>query len=128
MKKKAAPRPTPTSSPVRTRSTKSSKVAATPPHPAFHRIHALLHTVRCISQHEDQLCILMHAMKDSPSLTPALASELRTVLDAMPAEDYASDLAALQQAITPAPSTARGAKKSAARKSVPQPQPPRSRR
>ncbi len=64
---------------------------------AHHRLHLLLHAVRCIAQHEDRLCTLLHASRNSPRLTPALRRELEKVLDSMPAHDYLHDLESVRE-------------------------------
>ena len=72
-----------------------------------HRLHLLIHTVRCIAGHEDQLCTLLHASRKSPRLTAAVRRELGKVLDSMPAHDYLHDLEAVRELLasgTAAPS------------------------
>ena len=71
------------------------KVAAAPPE-LYYRGHALLNTVRCIAQHEDRLCILVHELKRRGTVGPAMTKELRALLEQMPSEDYAVELRALE--------------------------------
>lgn len=70
-----------------------------------HPMQAVLHTVRCIAQHEDQLCTLWHATKSRKSPGARFFTELTTLLEDMPSpEEYASDLYALQDFLPqPAP-------------------------
>lgn len=62
----------------------------------YYRGHALLNLVRCIAQHEDRLCILVHAMKQRGTVGAAMTKDLRALLQQMPAEDYAAELRALE--------------------------------
>ena len=62
----------------------------------YYRGHALLNTVRCIAQHEDRLCVLLHQMKRGGTVGAVLTKELRALLEAMPAEEYAVDLRAFE--------------------------------
>ena len=74
----------------------------------FHRIHALLYTVRVIARHEDELCTLLHASRSSDGYDEELNEEVRALLDAMPAHDYEDDLESLRAAL-PESATVRGA-------------------
>ena len=56
------------------------------------RLEALLHSMRCIAQHEDELCTLLHDARRTGRVGVALLRELQTVLDALPAEEYTDDL------------------------------------
>ena len=71
-----------------------------------YRIHTLLHTMRAISRHEDNLCALMNEVKTSGVVTEALDTELRDLLEEMPAHEYADDIEAVRQALRPARATA----------------------
>ncbi len=73
---------------------------------AHHRIHILLHTVRCIAQYEDQICTLLHASRNSPQLTAAVRRDLEKLLDRMPAHDYMHDLEAVRELLDGKPATA----------------------
>lgn len=64
-----------------------------------HRLDTLLHTMRCIAQHEDELCTLLHDARRTGRLNAALLRELRSVLEELPAGEYLDDLHAVQQAI-----------------------------
>lgn len=61
------------------------------------RLDTLLHTVRCIAQHEDELCTLLHAARKSNRMTTTLARELRSILANLPAEEYAWELRAVEE-------------------------------
>ncbi len=63
--------------------------------PLTHRLDALLHTMRCIAQHEDELCTLLHDARRSGKLSKALLRELQAVLDHLPGEEYSDDLQAV---------------------------------
>ena len=65
-----------------------------------HRLSTLLHTMRCIAQHEDELCTLLNGLRPTGRLKPALLRELRTVLRELPAEEYIHDVYAVQEAVT----------------------------
>ena len=82
---------------------------------AFHSITALLHTMRCIAQHEDRLCLLRNEIKRARTVGPRLMKELHALLEELPAEEYTSDLQAVEAALSSAvPASA--TRKSATRK------------
>lgn len=60
------------------------------------RLETLLHTVRCIAQHEDELCTLLHEARSAGKLSPQAASDLRAILEALPAEEYTWQLHAVE--------------------------------
>ncbi len=62
-----------------------------------HSLNALLHTMRCIAQHEDELCTLLHDARKRTRPTRALLRELASILTELPDEDYVDDLHAVQQ-------------------------------
>jgi hypothetical protein len=83
------------------------------PASAYHRLDALLHTIRCIAQYEDTLCELAHEAKRIGELSPEMTEELREVLEKIPSHDYMLDLVALEAAIVERrPSKKSGTKKS----------------
>lgn len=59
---------------------------------AYHRLHTLLHTMRCIREREDALCEMMHELKNSNSVSEEQANELRGILEDLPSQDYLDDL------------------------------------
>lgn len=63
--------------------------------PLTHRLDALLHTMRCIAQHEDQLCTLLHDARKTGRITAALRRDLSVILAELPAEEYTEDLHAV---------------------------------
>ena len=67
-----------------------------------YRIHTLLHTIRAISRHEDALCALMTEIKSTGIVTEALDTELRDLLEEMPAHEYNEDVDAIREALRPA--------------------------
>jgi hypothetical protein len=98
VKKKAAKTATKSAA----KATKTTKT--TPREPALNqpvaladRLDTLLHTVRCIAQHEDELCTLLHAARKSQRTTATLVRDLRSILDELPAEEYAWELRALEE-------------------------------
>jgi hypothetical protein len=84
---------------------KKPKVQASTPLPpsAYHKLDALLHTIRCISQYEDALCELSHEAKRASTLSEQSIAELRAILDKLPAHDYMVELESVR-AIVPAES------------------------
>ncbi len=85
--------------------------ASSPEQPQlYHRLDTLLHTMRCITQHEDALCELSHEVKRSGILTPVAGKELRGILSKIPSHDYVHDLDAVAASLSMPPA----AKKSAA--------------
>lgn len=76
---------------------------ASPKPPAFYRLHNLLHTVRFIAQHEDDLCCLFTEIGSSGEVTPAASEELRTLLEQMSAIDYQNDLNAVWRSLSIVP-------------------------
>jgi hypothetical protein len=71
------------------------KAAATGTPLLFHRIAALLHTMRCIAQYEDQLCILRHEIKNATVISVDLKDEVRELLLKIPSHEYTDDLDAV---------------------------------
>ena len=71
------------------------RVAAQKAEPLTHRLDALLHTMRCIAQHEDQLCTLLHDARKTGRVTAALRRDLGAILAELPAEEYTEDLHAV---------------------------------
>jgi hypothetical protein len=63
---------------------------------AYHRLDALLHTMRCIAQYEDALCELSHEVKWTGDLSPEISDELREILETIPSHDYVLDLDAVR--------------------------------
>lgn len=59
---------------------------------AYHRLHTLLHTMRCIGEREDALCEMLHELKNSSGVSDQQASELRSILEHLPSQDYLDDL------------------------------------
>lgn len=64
-----------------------------------HKISALLHTMHCIAQHEDELCSLLHATKRANLVDAGLSDELLALLEAMPSREYRDDLEELREAL-----------------------------
>ena len=62
-----------------------------------HRLDALLHTMRCIAQQEDELCTLLHDARRSGKVNGRLRRELQTILDELPADEYTFDLNAVRE-------------------------------
>ena len=51
--------------------------------------------MRCITQHEDQLCTLLHDARRTGKMNVALRRELQAILAELPAEEYTHDLHAV---------------------------------
>jgi hypothetical protein len=64
-----------------------------------HKVGTLLHTMRSIQQHEQELCTLMHDFERDSSANPEAIEELRHIVSSMPTRDYLDDLSALQESL-----------------------------
>lgn len=83
---------------------RSPKPKAVPAQPETAlRIHALLHTMRVIQQHEDRFCTIMHAIQRSGKVSAADRRELNALLDRMPGDSFQHDLAALKDSLPTRP-------------------------
>ncbi|MGI4853008.1 MAG: hypothetical protein ACRYF4_03040 [Janthinobacterium lividum] len=65
--------------------------------PLMHRLDALLHTIRTIAQHEDELCTLLHDVRSKGKVSKPLLRELQTLLAVLPAAEYTHDLFAVSE-------------------------------
>jgi hypothetical protein len=63
---------------------------------ALHLASSLLHSVRRVMQHEDELCTFVHEIKQAGEISPAVAEDLRHLLDSLPGQGYLDDLIALR--------------------------------
>ena len=90
--------------PVKAR-TRTSPVEPSSP---YGRLHTLLHTVRCIAQHEDALCELSHEVQQSGQLSEETKVALDALLKKIPSHEYAHDLDAVTVLLidTPQPASA----------------------
>jgi hypothetical protein len=59
-------------------------------------LHSLLHSIRCIAQHEDSLCELLHELHHTKIAQAKFIAELRDLLEDLPAHDYVDDLDAVR--------------------------------
>ncbi len=85
-----------------TKKAASKKAAAASPNSLLvSPLRTLLHTVRCVSQHEDALCTLLHNLQHHPENSAELTAELHTLLDELPSRDYIDDLNALHRVLPP---------------------------
>lgn len=76
--------------------TRGSKVAAVGSSSLlFHRVSTLLHTMRCIAKHEDELCVLMQALKGIGAIRLDIRQDLGKLLEKIPAHEYAVELDAV---------------------------------
>jgi hypothetical protein len=67
-------------------------------------LHTLLHTVRSISQVEDELCTLLHEVERTGVLSPTAEAELHALLNRLPSHEYGEDLEAVRSLLsTPEP-------------------------
>ena len=71
-----------------------------------YRINTLLHTMRAIARHEDQLCTLMTEIRTSGLVNETLDQDLRDLLEQMPAHEYLDDVEAVRETLSPALLTA----------------------
>ncbi len=89
--RKAAPRKAP------------AKTVRTPsPAPApdlYGSIHALLHTMRIIEQHEEPLCSMQDELKRTGKLSAPHRRKLQQLVNELPADIYQHDLQTLRDAI-----------------------------
>jgi hypothetical protein len=80
----------------------------------YHRLDALLHTVRCIAQCEDTLCEFSHELKGARALSVEAIEELRDILEEIPSHDYLTDLESVKALLAkPEPPKRSGPKKAA---------------
>jgi hypothetical protein len=87
-----------------------------------HLLHSLLSCMRCITQHEDALCELLHEAQHGAA-SGRLRGELLTLVEDLPSSDYVDDLDRVRDMLGKAPTTVRvgrnqrkGARLSAAKK------------
>ena len=59
--------------------------------------------MRCIAQHEDELCTFLHASRSHDSADAALDEELRSLLESMPSQEYFHDLESVRAALPATP-------------------------
>ena len=91
-----------------------SKTAATKsgtmlPMRVAHRIESLLHTMRVIERHEEQLCVLMTEIKNTGEVSGAIRKELHDLLEELPADAYRLDMEAVSMALLASGEMADGA-------------------
>lgn len=93
-----------------------------------YRLNTLLHTMRAIERHEEQLCGIMTEIRLNGGVTASLDEELRDLLEQMPAHEYLEDIDAVRQALGPdilivdeASAPPKPAKKSAKKAARPKP-------
>lgn len=88
------------------RATTSAKAASRPavkaqPAPdLYSSIHALLHTMRLIEQHEEPLCSMHDELKRTGKLSATHRRKLQQLVTELPAHVYQADLEAVQQALS----------------------------
>ena len=67
-----------------------------------YRLNTLLHTMRAIARHEDQICALMTEIQSSARVDQTTDVELRDLLEQMPSHEYLDDVDAVRESLTPA--------------------------
>lgn len=89
-----------------TRRSKPATRPATPPPTTKHlipdlysSIHALLHTMRLIEQHEEPLCSMHDELRRTGKLSAAHHRKLQQLVHELPAHDYQADLETLRYAL-----------------------------
>jgi hypothetical protein len=61
-----------------------------------HCLHGLLSSIRCIAQHEDALCELLHELRHQSAPFTSITTELLALLDDLPSHDYLDDIEAVR--------------------------------
>jgi hypothetical protein len=61
-----------------------------------HGLHGLLSSIRCIAQHEDAVCELLHDVQHNSHASGKIATELLSLLDDLPSRDYLDDIEAVR--------------------------------
>jgi len=74
-----------------------------------HLLHSLLSCMRCITQHEDALCELLHEAQHGAA-PGRLRGELVTLVEELPTYDYVDDLDRLRDMLGQVPTTVRAGK------------------
>ena len=64
-----------------------------------HRIEVLLHTMRAIERHEEQLCQVMTEIRNTGEVSGATRKELRGLLEELPVDACKTDLDAVSLAL-----------------------------
>lgn len=92
------------------------RTAPLQPSSPYGRLDALLHTVRCIAQHEDALCELSHDVKQSGVLSDETKFALDALLKKIPSQEYVHDLDAVTVLLagSPPPTSSASSNKTAA--------------
>ncbi len=95
---------------------------ATLPARVAHRIESLLHTMRVIERHEEQLCVLMTEIRNTGVVSGAVRKELHDLLEELPADAYRLDMEAVSIALLttdgPETSSVKTGRRPGAKKSV----------
>jgi hypothetical protein len=81
----------------RVRAPKKTNTSETPG--LVYKINTLLHTMRCIEQHEQELCTLMNEIRSKGTVSAEAEAELRSLIGKMPHRDYVDDLDAVSEAV-----------------------------
>ncbi len=98
----------------KTTSKKAKPVTAAVSQPLYHRLDALVHTIRCIAQYEDALCELSHEVKNVDTPSAKMNDEVRRILEKLPSHDYMLDVDSIKDILGDTATTKRPlAKKSA---------------
>ena len=77
----------------------AAPAAAAAPPDLYSSLHALLHTMRLIEQHDEPLCSMHDELKRTGRLSAAQRRRLQRLVDELPAEDYQADLETLRHAV-----------------------------
>ena len=84
----------------------AAEVDGTRPHlQVAHRIEVLLHTMRVIERHEEQLCVVMTEIRNEGAVSAATRKELKALLEELPSDAYQTDLDAVGAALAAAASS-----------------------
>ena len=68
----------------------------------YSSLHALLHTMRLIEQHDEPLCSMHDELKRTGRLSAAQRRRLQQLVNELPAQDYQADLDTLREAVAAA--------------------------
>lgn len=87
-----------TKAPTKRTAVKTTRTAVAPD--LYSSLHALLHTMRVIEQHEEPLCSMQDELRRTGNLSAAHRRRLQKLVDELPAADYQADLETLRQAVS----------------------------
>ncbi len=69
--------------------------------PAYHHLYALLHTLRHLASHQDDICSLLAEIQRTGKLSAPVRRELTTLLHDLPTRSLDAELHAVLSALEP---------------------------